>query len=387
MKKSFLLLGLIFALGVSTAHAQIQQFFSQDFETGSPVNYTVSNAASAQTQSTTVSGGSRSMKLVHTQSEQIIMTLDTIDFSVDGTLNYYTLEFMHIAFVNPTQSSARTTVCYIEVKRPGETAWRQLNSTNYNMTEGGCQEFVSTGSFSNQSYMEWRQDNVPNNSMWKAERFDLEQLFQGVSVTDKKLIIRFIVNSRTAATSTDAWYIDDIRVRASSQAIVAPVIDMRLFPDALNYPSSRGAHVEGDVTTTVLQGINSDSVFIDYRVGNNPTVYRSFMTRTGVANRFAGRIPFYGYDTLIHYHVVAQDSTTNHNTTTYPKNSNQWLTFKCVRGSTNTGQMTGNQTNVSAFPFPNDADARMIVQRWPASVSNLAISIGSDSSFRLLHKL
>ena len=384
MKKSFLLLGLIFALGVSTAHAQIQQFFSQDFETGSPVNYTVSNAASAQTQATTVSGGSRSMKLVHTQGEQIIMTLDTIDFSVDGTLNYYTLEFMHIAFVNPTLSSARTTVCYIEVKRPGETAWRQLNSTNYNMTEGGCQEFVSTGSFSNQSYMEWRQDNVPNNSMWKAERFDLEQLFQGVSVTDKKLIIRFIVNSRTAATSTDAWYIDDIRVRASSQAIVAPVIDMRLFPDALNYPSSRGAHVEGDVTTTVLQGINSDSVFIDYRVGNNPTVYRSFMTRTGVANRFSGRIPFYGYDTLIHYHVVAQDSTTNHNTTTYPKNSNQWLTFKCVRGSTNTGQMTGNQTNVSAFPFPNDADARSEYIYDSTTMASLGFKPGYINRFRFI---
>ena len=68
MKKGFLLLGLIFAFSTLVTHAQIYEYYSQDFEVGTPVTYTVSSSTAIVPQSTIVSGGSRSLKMTHTQS-------------------------------------------------------------------------------------------------------------------------------------------------------------------------------------------------------------------------------------------------------------------------------------------------------------------------------
>ena len=385
MKKRFLLFGLIFALSAFSSHAQIFEFFSQDFETGTPVNFQVSSATSAASQTTIVSGGSRSMKMLHTQSSQVTLTLDTIDFSSNATLNYFTLEFMHIAFVDALCCTPRTEVCMIDVRRPDQTTWTRLNSTHYNMNEGGSSEFNTLSSFSKQSYTDWQGATSANNTLWKKERFDLEQIFQGVPAVDRKVIIRFTVAARNRATGTESWYLDDIKVRASSQQIITPTITMISFPDQLNYPSSRGAKLTADVTTTVLQGINGDSVYALYRVGNNPTVHRTYLHRlTPTSNRFTGRIPFFGYDTLVHYHIVAKDSTVNNNTVYFPKNSSQWLTFRCVRGRTNTGQFTGLQTNNNAFPFPPYLDSRSEFIYDSASMAAMGFGPGYINSFRFI---
>ena len=385
MKKRFLLFGLIFALSTVVTHAQIYEVFRQDFETGSPVNYSLTAAdGQAVTQSTIVSGGSRSMRLRHTQSQSAIMLLDTIDLSFIR-FNHYLLEFMHIAYVAPGASVASTEVCMIEVKRPdqGDNAWTRLAETQY-VTENGSVEFGSTGSFSKPSYPEWDLSTTVNNTMWKRESFNLSQLFNSVDQADKKLLVRFVINARNTATGTDAWYLDDITVRASTQPMVSPKIYMRSFPDHLNYPSSRGAKVVADVTTTVAQGINSDSVMILYRVGNRTAVDTVHMSRQGATSRFIGRIPMYGYDTLIHYHVVAKDSTTNSNTVYFPSNSSQWLTFRCVRGRTNTGSPQGNQTNVSVFPFPWQGDNRSEWIYDSVSMAEMGFGPGYINNFRFI---
>ena len=384
MKKSFLLLGLIFALTTVVSHAQIYEFFSQDFETGSPVNYSVSLPSSVNTQNTIVSGGNRSLRMLHTQGQTVEVTLDTIDFSAIGNLNFYTLEFMHIAYVDPGASTGGAMqVCYIEAKRPGQS-WIQLNGTHYNMTEGGSFEFSQLATFNKASYSEWSNSTAANNQMWKRERFDLQQFFLNVTPTDKQLIIRFKVYMRTPATATDAWYIDDIRVRASNQQIVTPTVTMVSFPDHLNYPSSRGAKLKLFANTTVVQGINSDSVYAEYRVGNNPTVHRTYLERVGPNNLFEGRIPFYGYDTLMHYHIVVVDSTTNNNTGYFPKNSSQWLTYRCVRGkSRNTGPV-GTMTNNSVFPFPRYGDNKSEFIYDSVTMANLGYGPGYITDFRFI---
>lgn len=323
------------------------------------MNYSVTGT-NYSVQTSIVSGGQRALKMVHTQNSAVTLLLDTIDFSTNASLNYFTLEFMHIAFVHARRCTPPSEAMVVEVKRPDQTDWTRLNQSHYNRTEGGCLEFVSMSSFSQQSYPEWSSATAADNTLWKQERFDLEQIFQGVATTDKKLQIRFVCSPRNQATSTEAWYIDDIRVRASSQQIVTPRIQMRSFPDHLNYPSSRGAKLICDATTTVVQGINGDSVFCVYQVGNRSTRDTTYLHRIAPgSNRFEGRIPFYGYDTLIHYQVVVKDSTVNHNTVTYPKNSSQLITYRCVRGRTNTATPSRNSmTSQYAFPFPSYADNR-----------------------------
>ena len=358
MKKGFTLLGLIFALGTLVGHAQIYQMYSQDFETGTPQTYTVTGNGAVQT--SIYSGGSRAMKMTNSTAGNVIVTLDTIDFSTNAGFNYYTLEFSHIAFFYPNDQMT-TAGGIIEVKLPINTDWTTLTDMHYNTADGGSSEFVSYPSWHRYDYQDWSDATAPNNMLWKSERFDLENVFNGVPPQDRKLLVRFVLPQRATAAggANAAWFIDDIKMRASSQQIVAPIIRMSIFPDNLNYPSSRGAKVAGTVTTAAMQGINPDSVFVEYTVGSSTIPQRAYMQRVGTSARYVGYIPFYGYDTLMTYHIVARDMTTNNNTAYYPKNEAARLSYKCVRGTSRTSSPTlVGSTNSSIFPFPAYADNR-----------------------------
>lgn len=362
MKKGLSLLGLIFAFGTLVGHAQIYQLYSQNFEAGSPQTYSVTGNGAVQT--ALHAGGSSAIKLSNTTAGQAILTLDTIDFSMNAQFNYYTLEFMHIAFLEPTIQQVYMGGV-IEVKRPGQAAWTPLGAQYYNRTEGGSTEFESTAAFNKYSYQpEWSDQTAPSNMMWKSERFDLNTLFYQVPPQDRKLMVRFVVPRRQSGNSSvDGWYIDDIRLRASSQQIVSPIIKMLSFPDFINYPSSRGAKFVAQVTTTAIQGINHDSVYVEYTVGSNPTPQRAYLSRVGATSRYEGRVPFYGFDTLMSYHVVAKDATLNTNTSFYPKNESGRITYKCVRGTTRRSSpfITSNlQSNILPFPYYGDNRSEFI---------------------------
>ena len=385
MKKRFLLFGLIFAMMALSSHAQIYEMYSQDFETDTGLNYTVSSTACAP-QTSLHSGGARAMKMLHTNNTQLVLTLDTIDFSTPLNLNFYKLEFSHIAWVRPLMCVSRQEVCMIEAKRPDQSTWIRLNASHYDLSEGGDISFGSLSSFSIESYQEWLMGgSAPNNTMWMHERFNLDQFFYTAGDPEnRKLIIRFILSARNGAAGIDAWYLDDIKVSASSQQMVTPSINMISFPDHLNYPSSRGAKVAADVTTSVIQGINDDSVYVVYRVGNNPTEFRAPMVRQGTTSRYVGRIPFYGYDTLMHYHVVAKDGTVNFNTVNYPRASDAWVTYRCVRGKTHSATPPGNQTNVLEFPFPPYADGRSEFVYDSATMAELGYGPGYITDLRFI---
>lgn len=382
MKKRLTLLGLFFvAMAGMSLRAQITVAYQQNFESTTPQGYSVTTGGAVQTQY--VSAGQRSMKMTHTQNSAVTLTLDTLDFSDSASFNYYTLEFSHTAFVNPLKCADPTTVCYVEAKRPGQTVWTKLDN-NYYATEGGSVNFQYYGSFAWNSYDNWAAASAMNNTLWTSERFDFERIFQGVSTVNRQVIIRFVVSSRTnTASATEGWYLDDIVIRASSQQIISPKITMRSFPDLRKYPSSRGVRLVADVTTTAAQGICSDSVYAEYRVGSSPVVYRAYMQRTSpTSDRYVGRIPFYGYDTLMHYHVVAKDATRNKNTSTYPKNASQWLTYCCVRGRSHNAPMTGTLTNNSGFPFPSYADNRSEFVYDSTTMANLGYGPGAITSFQ-----
>lgn len=388
MKKRFLLFGLFFALLGVTSRAQIYEMFFQDFENGSPENYSIideSGGIHGGAQGTIYSGGSKAMKLNMVQSLFNYLVLDTIDFS-GYAFNHYILEFQHISYAPPSHMTSGTEGCIIEVKRPGQAIWTQLNSTHYNMTEGGSIEFSSLALFNKYSYTEWESYTAVSNQMWKSERFDLDALFLSVAPADRQLIIRFRTPKSTAATgaSDDGWYLDDIRVRASPQPIVFPKIVMRAFPDYIKYPSSRGAKLIADVTTTLSQGINGNAVFCEYRVGHRNTLDTVYLHREAPgSSRFVGRIPFYGYDTIMEYHIIAKDSTTNANTRYFPKNSSQWKRYKCVRGKTHTSMpSTMGMTSSANFPFPQYADNRSEFIYDSATMASMGFGPGYITNFR-----
>ncbi len=359
MKKRFFLIGLIFALATVVSHAQIYQVYNQDFEVGSPVNYTVSDPTMVTFSTSIVSGGQRSIKLTQSSNDTVYITLDTVDFSTINNLEYYTLEFMHIAYVWPTSvpSQNRSQVCMIEAKRPNQTVWTQLNETHYDLSDQGTPEFGGLAAFHYRSYQDW-ETNPLSNDRWKKERFNLEPFFNGVNDVDKKLQVRFVVWQRNTVYPHDGWYIDDIQFRCSRQPIVTPNISMISFPDNIAYPSSRGAKLKLKASTSVPQGINRDSVYVEYTVGNRDTLYRTYLTPLGHDNLYEGRIPFYGFDTLMTYHVVAKDSTLNTNTVYFPKNSQQMMKYRCVRGRTFSSAPVGNTTNNIYFPFPSFAKSK-----------------------------
>ncbi len=383
MKKRFFLIGLIFALSTVVSQAQIIQMYNQDFETGTPQSYVTSGNASVQ--STYVSGGSKAMKLHHIQGQAEWIELDTIDFSGNASLHYYALEFMHIAYITPgmVHWSRRGDVATVQVKRPDQASWTTLSSTQYNMNEQGSPEFPINGCFHKRTYTDWRTSNTISNSLWKKERFDLEMFLTSPAQTDKKLQIRFRLCERDSATSlTEGWYLDDIKVYASSQAMITPTIQMVAFPDFRVYPSSRGAKVRTKILTSVAQGINNDSVYIEYKVGSSDSILRTYLNPTSVANEYEGRIPFYGFDTVMRYHLVVKDATTNNNTAYYPKNASQWDSYRCVRGKTFSAQPQGNTTNNNLIPFPTYGDNKSEMIYDSLTMAQLGYGPGYIKSFR-----
>ena len=384
MKKRFFLVGLIFALSAFVSQAQIYQMYSQDFETGTPQTYTSSSSTQVTLQNTIVSGGSRALKITHTQSSEQWIELDTIDFSGISTLQYYTLEFMHIAFISPNSvnSSLRGEVAAIQVKRPDQATWTQLGSTQYNMDDQGSARFASNSCFHQKIYEDWQGSATVSNTMWKKERFDLEMFLISPAQTDKKLQIRFRLCPRDEVTSAEGWYIDDIKVRASSQAMITPVIQMVAFPDFAFYPSSRGAKVKAKVTTRVAQGINPDSIYIEYTVGSNPTVERAYLSPNGTTSEYEGRIPFYGFDTLMRYHLVVKDATTNNNSAYFPKNATEWKEYRCVRGKTHTASPQGPTTQNTVLPFAFYGDNKSEFVYDSALMADMGFGPGYIKNFR-----
>ena len=370
MKTKYLLLGAIFALFGFSARAQVSEMYFQGFESGEPVTYTGTPTSSVRYSTTIRSGGNRALKLVQTSTEDVEIILDTIDFTQNTTLRYIALRIDHICRI-PKNSPQDYQMAKIYYKRANQTDWTSITGQEYNTTgQTHTQQFIDYGCFYETAYSEWSSVNSPNvnNTQWHSERFDLDNVITPqVSPSDRKLLIKFVLKHRTLTgtldTSKVAWWIDNIKVSASSERMVTPKITMYEYPTVESYPNSRGAHIELAATTTLAAGIKTDSVFLVYTGGSDPTQHVLFMTQVpGVADRYECRIPFYGYDTLMRFYCVAHDATSNRNRVTFPATSDTWIEYRSVRGSTvqlgvETPQLTPTSSS-SLYPLPRDADHR-----------------------------
>ena len=400
MKKKSLLLSLIFLLLAVSAKGQIVNKYRQGFETsGETSSYSVTTG-NASPVTTLYSSGNRALKLPHTYGSEVIVMLDTIDFTDNGSYQHAYLEFMHICNVNPLTTASPSGVATIQVRLagvPGQPTpdWVTLNGNdNYdNSWGGGSVEFVGTPSFSRQSYPIWM-GSWPRNTWWKLERFKLINFFNTTPLAERKLLVRFRLHARTtgyqAGQAEEAWYIDNIKVSASPNSMLIPTINMIDYPDNENYPNSRGAHIAAQFTTPLLQGMCNDSVYMLYQLGLSASVVKQTLTpMPGSTDKYEGYIPFCGYDTIVKFRIVGKDNSINHNTVTFPLDDVAWQKFKFVRGKeyVNVPLSIGTSAGSNLIPFPSYGDykaeilydsAEMAMNFKPGALTQLRFPVTSN---------
>ena len=359
MKFRTLLIGAIFVCGSLISRAQVFEMYNHGFETSETPGVRIVPTTGASYDNTLAASGSRSIKLTQLSDSDVEMITDTIDFSQNTTLRYIAIEFDHIN--NISVPAGQTIIGQIYVKRAsqGDDQWTQVTGLNhYDISEGNYSaEFRRTSSFHRMAYSDWN-SNVMTNDNWHHERFNVNDLITPSTATaERKLLIKFVLKSRLSGSAAGmGWWIDNLTVRSSQSQMVTPTT-MRCYPDGTFLPSSRGARIELDATTTVSQGINPDSVYLYYKVGegNAAPIRIDMQPVSGVANRYQARIPFEGYDTLMQFYCVARDATTNANSITFPRAANSWVSYRCVRGSEQLGVETPGfvgTSNSTHVPFP-----------------------------------
>ncbi len=362
MKLRFFLTGVIFVFSGLVSRGQVVEALYQGFENGETSRVSATPTSSMAYSTTYHASGSRSLELSQSNTEDVTLYLDTLDFTNDLTIRYISLYFDHICKV-PRDDGAYQ-MCAIYFKRPNQPDWTRVTNTYYNMTEGGSSAFSSLQYFNNNSYPEWEGNAPITNDIWKSERFDFNNvIIPSLAPEERKLMFKFVIRQKTSSgAATGKWLLDNVKVNASSEMMVRPKLKMAMYPDLYYHPNSRGARIELNATTTLAANIDPDSVYLIYRVGSDPTPVRVPMAQvTGRTNYFRCQIPFFGYDTLMAFYCVAKDATNNHNAARFPAQEGGWQEYACVRGVEQPGvERPGfvGTTSTADFPFPWYADNR-----------------------------
>jgi len=375
MKTRFFILGAIFTVLSFGARGQVNNLFNQGFEANEQVNYAVTPQSGFEYSTTLYSEGSRSLRLLQSTDEDIMVVTDTIDLRQSTLLRYVTLEFDHYCNIDVNSDADKDIgLVYVKLVSWSDANYRKLGDAEYNRDRDSySSNFVTTKSFSRNSYSDWGSGSATN-SKWKSERFDINDIIStSVPLEERQLVFRFVLKQRTRSggvPSSAGWWIDNLHVRASQDPMVKPKVKIAYYPDGGAHPSSAGARIMIDARTDVTQGINNDSVYLFYTIGADPTPVKLSMASLGsytghdniTWRRFSARIPFCGYDTVMRFRCVVKDGTSNATEATYPAAADEWLRYWCIRGSgyapsTIPEQMTGDE-EVNLFPFGNFADTR-----------------------------
>lgn len=399
MKTKSLLLGTIFVILGFVGRGQVYQMYYQGFETTEPQSYYVVSSAAPEMSSVLHMGGERSIKLLQSATVKTELITDTIDFTQNASLRYVVLEFDHITNLATNSGGGDACKIYVKLASQDDNSWTQLLGTeHYNRTETYSSSFVSLSSFSKNSYTEWSQTTMTN-EYWKHERFDINNILtSSVPVNYRKLIFKFEVVRKVGGSvnNNTGWWLDNIRVRASQNQIIAPNIEMVLYPDGGAHPNSRGARIELAATTTLQQGINDDSVYVVYKVGSDSTEHRIYMSNYmqnspvfGNRKVYRARIPFEGYDTLMQFYCVVKDNTTNFNERTFPKSAGTWIKYWCVRDNSRASytpvpENFSPMVNYSWFPFPEFADNKAEYVYDSATLRQAGYGPGAITDLRFL---
>jgi hypothetical protein len=304
MKQTFLII-LLFVFGAT--YAQTVKF-NEDFES-LPLEVTSTSNSIAnwsRTSQLSVSGSYSDSASITAANDTIILTTDA--FSTVG-YSKVLLKFNHIAKLTLFDGG------YIEVSADNGTTWVRLNQNQY--YGSGYYGQAANPIFNATSYTQhWEFMNnnaIPENSWWRAEKFDLSYLVSGANNAK----VRFVLYG---STSTYGWLIDDIKVETSNSDIVPPTVK-------LNTPFPYGMVMGTGPYEVSAQIVDSSGV------ANAILVYTTVAGTDTVAmvnqggGEFVGVIPSQAYGDTIEYNVIANDVNGNQNA--YPGVSKiQFVTYK-----------------------------------------------------------
>lgn len=207
--------------------------------------------------------------------DSVIFTSNT--FSTIG-LPYVKMKFDHICKIHFGQRG------YIQVSKNNGATWTTVTGTNY---QGVSPQFPTVGYFNELSYPStqltpyWGGQSLsqatvvpPTNSWWATETFDLTPHL-GLTNTSAQCKVRFIASHQVnTSVSPAGWFIDNIKITASTCELEEPTFTYNLFPlnkpVAARYQASEILRVRARDKGGYNQGVDKDSVMVTWRLNNGP---------------------------------------------------------------------------------------------------------------------
>ncbi len=259
--------------------------------------------------------------------------LTTQSFSTAGNL-FVQLEFSHICKIEFFDEGT------IWVSNNNGATWTQLTEPQY-LGSGGFS--ASSGNkFTSTTYTTWLPGNPtpPTNTWWKDEVFNISNLVGNSA----QVMIKFVLKDMNNGTQFDnwGWVIDDIKVTVSVDETIPPSISLAspILPDTVYNTGPFQVFAE----VTDFTGIDTAMIVFTANGGTPDTVGMSLQS----GNIYTGDIPSYTYNTIICYHIIAYDASTNANLGRYPQTG--CISFKVKQAPAIVTIGTGTTNTASGGP-------------------------------------
>jgi len=229
-----------------------------------------------------------------------------------GTTVYLTTNsFSTIGYSNVSLQFAQICKLYfsdggqIEVSNDGGTTWNSLGTAQYQgsgnlVTSGGASKF------SESAYSDWLSGDTvtkPNNSWWKTEVFNIS-LF-AANQADVKIRFKFLGSGNPLGAGRYGWLLDDIKVFAANNELVAPRITFKtpVLKDTIYVtgPLTVNAWVKD---SSLLAGVN-----INYSINGGANL-NAAMTNV-IDSLYTFDFPSLPYNSTICYSIEASDIYNN----------------------------------------------------------------------------
>ncbi|MFO7723065.1 MAG: hypothetical protein R6V49_07575, partial [Bacteroidales bacterium] len=336
MKRSLLVVILTSFLFAAFAQTVV---FHEDFELPSGADSVIS--ASSTTNAWTVntayySQGARSIHCAVQVGDTT--TLTTNSFSTVGNL-YVMLEFDQICKVDFFDYAE------LFVSINNGVTWTKLTAAEY---MGAGQFGTQADRFAATSYMDWDGPNngtTPTNAWWKTEQFNLSLL--AGNQPNVKIRFRLYDGGAFGGQGAYGWLLDKIRVLVNPDEMIPPVITLAapIQPDTVYHTGP--FLIYADITD--FSGVDTAMIVYTANGGTPDTV--AMNPQSG--NSFSGEIPSHTYNTVLCYHIIAYDASTNANMGRYPQTG--CLSFKVKQapavvtiGTATTNAATAGPTYISS---------------------------------------
>ena len=254
----------------------------------------------------------------------------------------------------------------IEVSNDGGSTWNSLGPAQY---QGTANLILHGGvyKFSESAYPEWLSGDTvskPTNAWWKTEIFNISAF--AANQADVKIRFRFLGSGNPLGTGRYGWLLDDIKVIAANNELVAPKITFKtpILKDTVYVtgPFTVSAWVKD---SSVLANVN-----ISYSI-NGGTAIVSPMTNV-IDSLYTFDFPSMTYNTTICYSIQAADI---YNNTSYlPLSGCQQVVLKKGIPSVQIGSGTLNGFNSPIYI--NSATTTYLYSYYTAIITKSEIQSG-----------